>query len=90
MADVEPGPKRDFDFYCHLLRKISAVNFKFRNYTTSILSSVLNSRLLKSTILKVSFIFIKFRYNVLDIVLYARFYVVGASYCCFLESSFPQ
>ena len=54
---------RDFDFYCHLLHKISIVNSKFRNGSTNILCSVLNSRLLKPTILKFSYMFIEFRYN---------------------------
>ena len=39
------------------------VHSKFRNYTTTILCSVLNSRLLKSTILKFSFMLIEFQYN---------------------------
>ena len=54
MADIELL-KRDFDFYCHLLYKISIVNYKFRNGTTNILCSVLNSHLLKPTIIKFSF-----------------------------------
>ena len=53
----------DFDFYCHLLHKISIVNSKFRNHTTNILCSVLNGRLLKPTVLKFSFMFIEIRYN---------------------------
>ena len=55
--------KRDFDFYCQLLQKIIIVNSKFRNGSTNILCSVLNSRLLKTTILKFSFMFIEFRYK---------------------------
>ena len=62
MADVKLS-KRDFDFYCHLLHKISIVNSKFRNSSTNILCSVLNSRILKPAILIFSFIFMEFRYN---------------------------
>ena len=41
-----------FDFYCHLLHKISVVNSKFWNYTTNILYiSGLSSRLLKVSFL---------------------------------------
>ena len=62
MTDVKLS-KRDFDFYCHLLHKIKIVNSKFRNGSTHILCSVLNSRFLKPTILKLSLMFIEFRYN---------------------------
>ena len=62
MADVKLS-KRDFDFNCYLLHKISIVDSTFRNGTTNILCSVLNSRLLKPTILKFSFIFIEFLCN---------------------------
>ena len=55
--------KCNFYFYCRLLHKISVVHSKFRNDTANILCSVLNSRLLKPTILKFSFMFIEFRYN---------------------------
>ena len=55
--------KRDFYFYYHLLHTISVINSKLRNCTTNVLSSVLNSRLLKPIILKFSFIFIEFRYR---------------------------
>ena len=41
----------------------SVINSKCWNCSTNILCCVLNSRLLKSTILKFSFIFIKFWYN---------------------------
>ena len=60
MAGVKLS-KWDFDFYCHLLHKISVVNFKFRNDIANILCSV--SRLLKPTILKFSFMVNEFRYN---------------------------
>ena len=62
VADVKIS-KRDFDFYCHLVHKISIVNSKFRNASTNILFKVLNSRLLKPTMIKFSFMFIEFRYN---------------------------
>ena len=62
MTDVKLS-KWDFYFYCRLLHKISVVYSKFWNDTANILCSVLNSRLLKPTILKFSFMFIKFRYN---------------------------
>ena len=62
MADVKLS-KWDLNFYCRLLHKISVVYSKFLNDTANILRSVLNSRLLKSTILKFSFMFIEFRYN---------------------------
>ena len=62
VADVKLS-KWDFYFYCHILHKISVVNSKFRNDTANILCSVLNSLLLKPTILKFSFMFIEFRYN---------------------------
>ena len=52
--------KRDFSFYYHLLHKTSVVNYEFRNFTTYILCSTLNSRLLKLTVLKFSFIFLYF------------------------------
>ena len=55
--------KWDFYFYCHLLHKISVVHSKFQNDTANISCSVLNSRLLKPTILRFSFMFIEFRYN---------------------------
>ena len=55
--------KWDFNFYFRLLHKISVVYSKFLNDTTNISCSVLNSRLLKPTILKFSFMFIEFRYN---------------------------
>ena len=55
--------KWNFYFYCRILHKISVVYSKFRNDTANILCSVLNSRLLKPTILKFSFMFIEFRYN---------------------------
>ena len=42
---------------------MSVVYFKFRNDTANILCRALNSRLLKPTILKFSFMFIEFRYN---------------------------
>ena len=62
MSDVTLS-KWDFYSYCRLLHKISVVYSKFRNDTAYILYSVLNSRLLKPTILKFSFMFIEFRYN---------------------------
>ena len=72
-------PRWDFDFYYHLLHTISVVNCKL--CTTNILSSVLNSRLLKPTILKFSFIFIEFRYNLSISV---------PSTLCFFVRSVPQ
>ena len=55
--------KWDFNFYCRLLNKISVVYSKFRNDIANILCSALNNRLLKPSILKFSFMFIEFRYN---------------------------
>ena len=52
MAEVKFS-KWDFNFYCHLLHKISVVNSK---------CSVLNSRLLKNYI-EIHFHVIEFRYN---------------------------
>ena len=62
MADVKLS-KWDFHFYCRLLQKISVVYSEFRNDTGNILCNVLNSRHLKPIILKLSFMFIEFRYN---------------------------
>ena len=59
--------KQDFDFYCHLLHKSGVDNSKFKNYTTNISCSILNSHLLNSTVLKFSFIFIKFRVDAKNI-----------------------
>ena len=55
--------KWDFNFYCRLLNKISVVYSKFQNDVANILCSALNNRLLKPSILKFSFMFIEFRYN---------------------------
>ena len=62
VADVKLS-KRNFDFYSHLLHRISIFKSKFRNTSTNILYSVLNSRFLKPIILKFSFMFIEFRYS---------------------------
>ena len=61
VADVKIS-KWNFNFYCHPLHKISVINSKFRNDIANILCSVLNSRLLKPTIWKLSLMFIEFRY----------------------------
>ena len=74
--------KRDFDFYCHQLDKIIKVNSKFRNGTTNILCSVLNSRLLKPTKLKFSSMFIEFRYNLSIHVSYLQCFILLNAETC--------
>ena len=85
-ADVKFS-KQCFNYYFHLLHKISIVNSKFRNSTINILCSVLNSRLLKPSILKLSFMCIEIQYN-----LCIRVYITlnkskSANYIIFLDYS---
>ena len=63
MADAKLTKR---DFVGPRMRESIMADVKFvkvRNDTANILCSVLNSRLLKPTILKFSFMFIEFRYN---------------------------
>ena len=68
--------KWDFYFLCRLLLEISVVYSKVWNDIANILCSILHSRLLNPTILKFSFMFIQFRYNLsfrVYVDLYAEF-----------------